>query len=1437
MGLGVAFVWGCLSIGFGVVEGRPGTGDHCLPKSTCKGAERTGPPSSVAVPVRPVCEAGYAITACSGRVHSTNVRHGFQVTYRNSGFDIEVPGTASAAVGTFTLMGIGKGGAELPVKPGAMGTICGERLEWDHGTFRMVYANSSLGMRHDVVVEDRPEGEGRLEARFRLGGNLVVVQPSHNEVVFHRFDPQDVELVPVVRYSGLLCYDATGRELPSTMELHGDQLVLAVADAGAVYPVTIDPLSSTPNLEIPGTQAGENFGQSVATAGDVNGDGYSDVLVGSPNWNTPAANAGRVQLFLGSASGLSATAAWTVQGSLANDRLGFSTSSAGDINGDGFSDVAVGAPGMSTAAGRVLVFMGSSTGLSAGPAYTLLGNNQLGCEFGWSVALAGDVNGDGFSDLLVGAPKYNNGLAAQGKAYCYHGAAATLNLGWSLAGIPTNAQFGYSVAGAGDLNGDGYSDAAIGAPFQAAFPASNNGVVRLYSGNAGTGLNATANQTLQGAGNAWFGFSLSSAGDMNGDGYADLLVGAPGISPANGAVYLHLGSSGPTLVPLTATSSLIGTSNERLGYSVALAGDVNSDGFGDVVLGSPEHSSNFGRARVYRGGPSPLFDATHLYWTGTGSVAAGRAGTAVGPAGDVNGDGISDVLVGAPGQGGWGVAKVFHGVPDLPATTAAWTVQGTADYQHLGQSVASAGDVNGDGYSDLLVGIPGSSTDQGRVQLFLGSATGLAITPVWSAMGENLNDGFGHCVASAGDVNGDGYSDVLVGAPRWPMGVTNQWRGKAYLFLGNAGGLAAAAAWTKDGPQVESRFGYSLSGAGDVNGDGYSDVLIGAYTQGNGAGTGDGAAYVFHGSGTGLPATADWAAVSEQHAPSHTSTFGVSVAMAGDVNGDGYDDVIIGDNFYEHAADGVANRGGAFVYHGSASGLSAAPDWAAYGAAHGDEFGTCVGYAGDVNADGISDVVIGAQAEGASYQGRAYVYHGAAFSGLAGTPAWSVGGFVPGDRLGTSVGTAGDVNGDGFADVIIGTALKDWSYVDGGGADVFLGSPTGLPAGPAWAVTGAATGQQLGACVALAGDVNGDGYSDLAVGGNKLTGSPYSAPGYASVYLGNRGLYRPMPSYQYRSDLATPVRTGNGTFQSDCEWGIGQWSRSTTGRTKVKLVWHVAGHGPAVPTNFFETNSTAFTGEEPGWTDSGLSGTLLQELIMTTAGVTGHPVWRVRVRFHRAMALDGRMFGRWYRQGVHDLQVPSIKTELAGCGPLPVILLGATVQCASGQALLAWSTGSEQDCAEFLVERSSTAQQWETIGRVACAGNSSQTIHYTFTDPAPPISVVSYYRLRQVDINGAFELFPAMPFTPCGGAGGLAVWPNPCGDELFIAPPDLGQAWPFEALVRDMSGRVVAHHAGHATDQQVISLQGLARLAPGVYWVELRSSEGGALGRTRVVRK
>ena len=188
-------------------------------------------------------------------------------------------------------------------------------------------------------------------------------------------------------------------------------------------------LSTTPNWEAVSDQAKAGFASSVHSTGDVNGDGYSDIIVGAPLYDNGEADEGRVFVYYGSAAGLSSVVNWTAEPNQTNAKFGTSVSGAGDINGDGYSDIIVGAPfydNVEANEGRVFVYYGSATGLLADANWTAE-SNQMDANFGTSVSCAGDVNDDGYSDVIVGAPYYTNGESAEGWAYVYYGSATGLS--------------------------------------------------------------------------------------------------------------------------------------------------------------------------------------------------------------------------------------------------------------------------------------------------------------------------------------------------------------------------------------------------------------------------------------------------------------------------------------------------------------------------------------------------------------------------------------------------------------------------------------------------------------------------------------------------------------------------------------------------------------------------------------------------------------------------------------------------------------------------------------------------------------------------------------------------------------------------------------------------------------------------------------------------
>jgi len=693
-------------------------------------------------------------------------------------------------------------------------------------------------------------------------------------------------------------------------------------------------MNNTADVTMTGEATNNFFGVSVSGAGDVNGDGYSDVIVGAPGvYNS---NTGRAYIFYGGAT-MNNIADVTLTGEAPNNFFGTSVSAAGDVNGDGYSDVIVGAYQYSSATGRAYIYYGGAS-MNNISDITMTGE-AINNEFGFSVSAADDVNGDGYSDVIVGAYKYNS---STGRAYLYYGGAVMNNLAdVTMTGETTGNSFGYSLSGAGDVNGDGYSDVIVGAYTYS----SNTGRAYIFLGAAS--MNNVSDLRINGeTTNNYFGYSVSEAGDVNGDGYSDVIVGASGYNSNIGKAYLYLyGMTGTFFADLTLTGE---DHTNYFGLSVSEAGDVNGDGYSDVVVGAYGYSNYIGRAYIFFGGASMnnVADVTI-----TGETTTNYLGLSVSTAGDVNDDGYSDVIVGAYGyNANTGRAYIFYGGASMNNISDV-TMTGEASDNRFGVSVSTADDVNGDGYSDVIVGASSyNGASNGRAYIFYGGASMNNVADVYMT-GEASSNRFGTSVSTAADVNGDGYSDVIVGSYGYSSNT-----GRAYIFLGGAS-MNNAADLTITGETTNDFFGYSVSEAGDVNGDGYSDVIVGASYNSSVTGR----AYIFYG-GASMNNTADITMNGEVT----YSSFGISVSEAGDVNGDGYSDVIVGASSYS------INTGRAYIFYGGAI-MNNTADVTMTGDTTNNNFGCSVSTAGDVNGDGNPDLIIGASQHN-NNTGKSYLY-------------------------------------------------------------------------------------------------------------------------------------------------------------------------------------------------------------------------------------------------------------------------------------------------------------------------------------------------------------------------------------------------------------------------------------------------------------------------------
>lgn len=444
-------------------------------------------------------------------------------------------------------------------------------------------------------------------------------------------------------------------------------------------------------------------------------------------------------------------------------------------------------------------------GIADVPPLTLESDLPL-AQLGTSVAGVGDVNGDGLPDVLIGSPRYGSGSASGGRVQLHYGVPKGLAAAPSWLATDTNMlhEFGASVAPAGDVNKDGFADFIVGSPGFTDGQLNEGAAYVWYGGPTPKAPSAKANWRVQGNfPGAGFGYALAS-GDVNGDGFSDVIIGAPyyqnsiaAVVPL-GRVFIYYGSAegletkpSRTLVAPSIPGAQFGN-DEWFGFSVAVA-DLNADGFSDVVVGAPHLSNGFGHEGaifVYKGSASGVV-ATPIGRV-EGESSGAQFGFAVASAGDVNGDGFSDVIVGAPFfffddvTFHEGAASLFLGYAEGLRTTAAWSMSGRWGGARFGTTLAGVGDLNGDGLSDVVVGAPyygGQINQEGRISVFRGARGRVPLTgPIWVKSSQLPDALFGFAISGAGDMDGDGFDDFLVGAPG--LSHPEKSEGAVYLFRG-----------------------------------------------------------------------------------------------------------------------------------------------------------------------------------------------------------------------------------------------------------------------------------------------------------------------------------------------------------------------------------------------------------------------------------------------------------------------------------------------------------------------------------------------------------------------------------------------------------------------------------------------------------------------------
>ena len=884
--------------------------------------------------------------------------------------------------------------------------------------------------------------------------------------------------------------------------------------------VNLDTIAlGTGGFKITGETSNDFAGESVASIGDVNGDGFDDIIVGAVGGDAGGGYAGAAYVVFGAAGGITAvdldtialgTGGFKITGEALNDRAGLSVASAGDVNGDGFDDMLVGAAFNDAGganAGAAYVVFGAASGITsvdldnvaAGTGGFKIIGEVADDLAGLSVSSAGDVDGDGFDDLIVGASRNDAGDTYAGAAYVVFGADFTGQVDF------------LGTDGNDSLTGTGANEILIGGRGDDTIDGAGGGDVIIGGSGNDTIIYDAATDTLKvDAGTGTDILSVSGSGVT-----IDLTAINDGVF--EGFERIDLTGSGNNTLTLAVSdiyaitedqNSLTGTGNTLV--VDGNAGDAVDAGGGWVLVDNAvdiggtfftQYTQDAATLYVDNavdqsaiGLVSPQIDLADVA-NGTGGFkiigenSYDKAGFSVSSAGDVNGDGFDDVIVGAIGVdaviNGVGAAYVVFGTSGgLTSVNLDTIAAGTGGFKIIGEGfnndnagwrVSGAGDVNGDGIDDLIVSSVFNGNSAGAAYVVFGATSGLASlnladvaagTGGFKIIGENVGDQAGTSVSSAGDVNGDGIDDLLIGA--WHNYAAGPKAGAAYVVFGDTSVTTAVnlddvangtGGFRIVGEMGNDYAGFSVSSAGDVNGDGVDDVIVGAFGEDTG-GSQAGAAYVVYG------ATGGFSSVNLNDVAGGTGGFkitgetafdraGWSVSSAGDVNGDGFDDLIIG--AYRNDAGGDA-VGAAYVVFGAASGLTSVDlvdiaggtgGFKIFGEADDDKAGKSVSGAGDVNGDGFDDLIIGASEndEGGLDSGAAYVvFGGAGMTSVnlddvaAGIGGFKIIGEAADDDAGYAVSVAGDIDGDGFDDLIVGARDNNSDGLDSGAAYVIYGT-------------------------------------------------------------------------------------------------------------------------------------------------------------------------------------------------------------------------------------------------------------------------------------------------------------------------------------------------------------------------------------------------------------
>lgn len=944
-------------------------------------------------------------------------------------------------------------------------------LIFKNNDYSIQYINSNDGIRQNFIIEKQDKGEGDLIVKIKLTTDLISKADGQN--IF--FYLQENLSQPILVYNDIHAWDANGDKVEASIQfeqtINGSFIKLLANDKNAIYPLTIDPLTTTPNWVLQGDLA-TTYQIKYTAAGDFNGDGRIDLLTGAPQYSNGQTSEGIVKIHYGNASGTFNTVAdWSYESNIASLNLGERIACAGDINNDGYDDILIGCnlyDNVQTNEGIAYMFLGSATVPSTTPDWAVESNTSS-AEFGNSVAAAGDINNDGFGDVVIGAHKHTT----TGRVFVYLGNATGLPLTSTiLIGTGSGTEYGYFVGGNKDINADGFDDIVVTGTYRYVTGGpSSAGRVYVYNGSA-VGITTTSSWDYSAKqASAHLGNSVATT-DINSDGYIDLVVSAidyDTIGTDYGMVYVFMNSASG--LPSTPSQLFLGSeTDEDLGTTVTDLGDLNNDGYREIAIGSPSFGTAIGRIYLLMGANNGLdLNPINIF---TSNEVSGYSGRSVTATGDINGDSYDDfVAINAVyNEPDVASALLYYGSDAINSVFGLWNTPNSSS--EFGKSIAHM-DMNDDGTMDILIGAPyfdGGSTDEGKLFVYWADGAIIDAIPDWSVESQQASSLFPTSISSGGDFNNDGYSDIAVTAKNFEVEFEDD--GAVFIYYGNE--EHQPNEWMRQTLHGGADFLYGLLGEkilglGDINSDGYDDISVSAPYY-DGFGSSSGIVYVYGGSEEGIIPEPIW-----QFSHAITSSNTGSDILNGDFNGDGLTDLFVAAENYDMEE---GSEGRIDIFYGSPSGFPTTPSWTKIGAEYWYQLGERIGGGGDVNGDGYADFIVNETFyHSAFYDSTRFLL----FYGTAADPVYS--GWTTKYKLTNNQGMGdflwldGDLNGDGYDEMIFSNFTGHAVYIFNGGLYRPEYSFTTL--------TNIVTASYFGRQVNVIPDINNDGLDELLIGASK----------------------------------------------------------------------------------------------------------------------------------------------------------------------------------------------------------------------------------------------------------------------------------------------------------------------------------------------------------------